>query len=74
MSFVDVIVEDKRGFGNIIYGAIGLTIFIILVASVVMPQIVDTNTSTWSAATVALWAVLPLTVVAAAIAFVVGKK
>lgn len=66
--------KDNRAFGNIIYGAVGLVIFIILIASVVMPQIFGANTTGWGAANIALWGVLPLVVVASAIMFVIGKK
>ena len=70
MSFL----RDNKAFGDIIYGAVGLVIFIIMIGTIVMPQILGAATGTWNAATIALWGVLPLCVIASAIMFVVGKK
>ena len=66
--------KDNKAFGNIIYGAVGLTIFVIMIASVVMPALFGTNTVGWGTANIALWGILPLVVVASAIMFVIGKK
>ena len=66
--------KKEEGFGNIVYGAVGLVIFLVLISSIVMPTIFGTNTSTWDTSSVAMWAILPIVVVASAILFVLGKK
>lgn len=66
--------KSEKGFGNIVYGAVGLVIFLVLISSIVMPTIFGTNTSTWDASSIAMWAILPIVVVASAILFVLGKK
>jgi len=66
--------RGEEGFGNIVYGAVGLVIFLILVSNIVMPTILDTNTTTWDPSTVAMWGILPIVVIASAILFVIGKK
>lgn len=93
MSFKEFL-ADNRAFANIIYGAVGLVIFVIMIASVVMPQIIGTATNgannavcynagppisynascPWNAATIALWGVLPLVIIASAVMFVIGKR
>ena len=54
---------QKKGM-SMIEGVIALTIFIIVVASVLIPQIVTTNTSAWDAGSVALWGSLTVIVIA----------
>lgn len=66
--------KNESGFGNIIYGAVGLTIFLILITSVIMPTVMGANKTGWDAGSTALWGILGLVVVASAIMFVVGKK
>jgi len=66
--------KSEKGFGNIVYGAVGLVIFLVLISSIVMPTIFGTNTSTWDDSSIAMWAILPIVVVASAILFVLGKK
>jgi hypothetical protein len=53
----------KRG-SSMIEGVIALTIFIIVVAAVLLPQIVGTNTTGWSAGAATLWTTLQLIAVA----------
>lgn len=48
--------------------AIGLVVLIILVATVVMPQIVSANTTDWDAGSIALWSVAGLVLIAVVIA------
>jgi len=45
---------------NIVGSIVGLTLGVILFASVLMPQIKDTNTSGWSTSEVAMWGVAGL--------------
>jgi len=66
--------NDEEGFGNIVYGAVALVVFIILVSSVVMPTIMTTNTTTWPVSTIAMWGIVPIVVIASVILFVIGKK
>jgi hypothetical protein len=42
---VSDMVSGENGFGNIVYGAIGLVIFLILITSVVMPTVYGYNPS-----------------------------
>lgn len=35
--------SNEKGFGNIIYGAVGLVIFLILITSVIMPVVMNAN-------------------------------
>jgi hypothetical protein len=67
-------VNEVRGFGNIIYGAIGLAIFVIMITSIVMPTIAGVNHSLWPPTTVVMWGILPIVVVASVIMFVIGKR
>lgn len=53
----------KKGAG-MIEGIIALTIFIIVVASVLLPQIVGANTTGWSTGASALWTTLQVIAVA----------
>ena len=45
---------------NFVAGVISLTLGVIMVASVLIPQVKGTNTSTWEAGEVALWGVVSL--------------
>jgi hypothetical protein len=53
----------KKG-ASMIEGVIALTIFIIVVAAVLIPQIVATNTTTWGTGSATLWSTLTIVVVA----------
>lgn len=53
----------QKGQG-MIGGVIALTIFIIVVAAVLMPQIVGTNTDAWSTGASTLWTTLQIIAVA----------
>jgi len=66
--------KDEKGFGNIIYAAVGLVIFLIMISSIVMPTIMNTNTSGWGTAVIAMWGILPIVVIASAILFAIGKQ
>lgn len=81
--------HGESGFGNIVYGAVGLVIFLIMVSAIVMPTIMNTNTAgtftcgtysnttcgdNWDTSTIAMWAILPIVVIASAILFVLGRK
>jgi len=83
------LIRGENGFGNIVYGAVGLVIFLILVGNIVMPTIMNVNQAAtmtcgtygnttcdnaWSAADIAMWEILPIVVVASAIMFVIGKQ
>ena len=37
--------SNQKGFGNIVYGAVGLVVFLILVTSIIMPTIVNADTA-----------------------------
>jgi len=89
MRTLTAMLHDENGFGNIVYGAVGLVIFLIMVSAIVMPTIFNTNTAgtftcgkysnttcgdNWDVSTLAMWAILPIVVVASAILFVLGKK
>ena len=45
---------------NFVKGIISLTVAIIMFANVLMPQLKNTNTSTWTTSEIALWAVTGL--------------
>ena len=49
---------------SLIGGIIGLTVTVILVTTVLIPVIVDTNTTTWDAQTVSIFAITSLVAVA----------
>lgn len=49
---------------NFITGIIGLTIGVVILASVFIVTVKGTNTSTWSAAEVALWGLITLVAIA----------
>ena len=50
--------------GNAIFAIISLTIVVIVLSSVFIPQVKTTNTSTWSTGEVALWGVVTLVAIA----------
>jgi len=50
--------------GNAIFAIISLTIVVIVLASVFIPQVKTTNTTTWSAGEVSLWGVITLVAIA----------
>lgn len=54
-------------FSGIILLYVGLTIAVVLVSSVVLPQIFGANKTTWDTATIAIWGILGLSVVASLI-------
>lgn len=57
--------NNKVIMGNsLIGGIIGLTVTVILVTTVLIPVIVDTNTSSWDAQTVSIFAITSLVAVA----------
>jgi len=80
--------SDENGFGAIVYGAVSLVVFIILISSVVMPTITGATTTyvcpgitglmngtcSWPAADIAMWGIVPIVVIASVILFVIGKK
>lgn len=43
---------------NFISGIISITVGVVMFASIFMPQLHNTNTSTWSASEVAMWGLL----------------
>ena len=45
---------------NFVSGIISLTLGVIMLASVFIPQVKTTNTSTWTASEVTLWGVVSL--------------
>lgn len=45
---------------NFVSGVISLTLGVIMVASVLIPQVKGTNTDTWETGEIALWAVVSL--------------
>ena len=45
----------KKGFANIINYALGIAVLVILVSTVVLPQIFGANTTTWDSNTKTLW-------------------
>jgi len=56
----------KKGLG-MIEGVIALAIFIIVVASVLLPVVFDTNTTSWDTGTVNLWNTIGIIAVAGVI-------
>lgn len=46
--------------GNFISGVISLTLGVIMVSSVLIPQVKGTNTDSWTTAEVTLWGVVTL--------------
>lgn len=64
-----------KGFSNIVYLFVGLTLAIILVANVVIPTITGVNTSGWTSYTglTQIWGVLPLVIVAGLLLMVLNK-
>ena len=50
--------------GNAIFAIISLTIVVIVLSSVFIPQVKATNTTTWSTGEVALWGVVTLVAIA----------
>lgn len=64
-----------KGFSNIVYLFVGLTLAIILVANVVIPTIVGTNTSGWTSYTglTQIWGILPLVIVAGLLLMVLNR-
>lgn len=49
---------------SLIGGIIGLTVTVILVTTVLIPTVIDTNTSTWDTQTVAIYSIVSLVAVA----------
>lgn len=49
---------------SLLGGIIGLTITVILVTTVLVPTIIDTNTTTWDTQTVAIFGITSLVAVA----------
>lgn len=49
---------------NAIFAIISLTITVIVITSVFIPQVQGTNTSAWSTGEVALWSVVTLVAIA----------
>lgn len=64
-----------KGFTNIIYLFVGLTLAIILVASVVIPTIVGVDTTNWTNFTglVQIWSILPIVIVAGLLLMVLNR-
>lgn len=58
------------GFAGVILLYVGLTIAVVLVATVVLPQIFGVNQTTWDTGTKAVWAILGLCVVASLIVMI----
>jgi hypothetical protein len=50
--------------GNAIFAIISLTIVVIVLSSVFIPQVKNTNTTGWSTGEVALWGVVTLVAIA----------
>ncbi len=86
---VSDMMKREEGFGNIVYGAVGLVIFLILIGAIVMPTIMNVNTAAtmtcgtyanttcnngWNTSSIAMWNILPIVVIASAILFVIGKR
>lgn len=64
----------KKGFTGIVYLFVGLTIAVVLVASVVLPQVFGANQTLWDSGTKAIWSVLGISIVAALILMVFAGK
>lgn len=64
----------KKGFTGIVYMFVGLTVAVVLVASVVLPQVFAANQTLWDTGTTAIWSVLGISIVAALILMVFGGK
>jgi len=63
-------VKAMKGFTAIITTFVGLTIAIVLVTSVVLPQVFNANTSGWDAASVAMWGIVPIVIIAGVILYI----
>jgi len=59
-----------KGFNTIITTFVGLVIMIVLVSSVVMPQVFNANTTGWDAASVAMWSIIPIVIIAGVILYI----
>lgn len=68
-------VTKMKGFTNIIYLFVGLTLAIILVANVVIPTIVGVDTSGWASFTglTQIWGILPIVIVAGLLLMVMSR-
>ena len=82
--------RDERGFTNLIIGVVGLVIAIILYTSVVLPIVINTNktytcesivvpgvmnrTCAWDPATTAMYGIVPIALIGALIAMVIGSR
>lgn len=57
----------KKGFAKIIVLFVGVTVAVVLVGNVVLDTIFSVNQTGWDTASIALWAVVPIVVIASLI-------
>ena len=60
----------SKGFSDIVNFALGIAILVILIATVVMPQIFGANQTTWDSNTKTIWAVLGVGVAIAVLVYI----
>ena len=58
---------ERKGFSGLIMAVIGIVLLVIMGVNVIMPTITGANTSSWDTASVALWGIAGLVVVASII-------
>lgn len=57
----------KKGFAKIIVLFVGVTVAVVLVGNVVLDTIFTVDQTGWDTASIALWAVVPIVVIASLI-------
>jgi hypothetical protein len=66
--------NDNKGFYAVITGVVTLVVAVIMIASVAMPVVLNTNTVAWPAATVAMWGIIPILLVVGIYQIIMGGK
>jgi hypothetical protein len=66
--------NDNKGFYAVITGVVTLVVAVIMIASVAMPVVLNTNQVGWPAATVAMWGIIPILLVVGIYQIIMGGK
>lgn len=61
----------NKGFGNLVTVAVGLVILVVLVTSVMLPTLKNTNTTGWTSQETQIWNILGLMIILGVLVFVV---
>ena len=56
--------KSKKGITGMITLYVGITVAVILVSSVVFPEIFNVNSTNWSTSAVSMWGVVPIVIIA----------